>query len=196
MPIINIQRLLGKGLMMSLLLMLFFPSKAFLQTINKEIFRLTDINKNSDTSFVPSELATVYIFLSPECPLCQNYTKDINALAKQYGDKIAFIGIFPGELYESSEIQAFATKYKLNIPLFRDTNLNLTNSLHVKITPTVTFVEKGKVIYFGAIDNWAIDLGKKRTVTTAHYLADALRQHLSKQAITIKKTEPIGCIIN
>ncbi|MDR0263293.1 MAG: redoxin domain-containing protein [Sphingobacterium sp.] len=196
MPIINIQRLSGKGLMMALLFMLFFPSKAFLQTVNKEIFRLTDINKNSDTSFVPSELATVYIFLSPECPLCQNYTKEINALAKQYGDKISFIGIFPGEFYESSEIQAFATKYKLNIPLFQNNNLNLTNFLHVKITPTVTFVEKGKVIYFGAIDNWAVDLGKKRTVTTAHYLADALRQYLKKQAITIKKTEPIGCIIN
>ncbi len=181
---------------MSLLLMLFFPSKAFSQTVNEEIFRLTDINKNLDTLFVLSELATVYIFLSPECPLCQNYTKDINALAKQYGDKISFIGIFPGELYEPSEIQAFATKYKLNIPLFRDNNLNLTNFLHVKITPTVTFVEKGKVIYFGAIDNWAVDLGKKRTVTTAHYLADALRQYLSEQAITIKKTEPIGCIIN
>ncbi len=158
---------------------------------------LTDIRTGS--SWVVStgvDSATAFVFLSPECPLCQLYTKTLNELSAKYQSQIRFIGIFPGNSYSREEILAFASKYQLQIPIFSDPDFSATKALDVTITPTAVFVKHSRLLYFGAIDNWASDLGKKRTLITERYLADAIDQSLSHQIVTVARTEPIGCVLN
>ena len=41
----------------------------------------------------------LFIFLSPECPLCQQASAGLNKLFEQYNNKVAFYGIVPGKTY-------------------------------------------------------------------------------------------------
>lgn len=143
-----------------------------------------------------ADSATVFVFLSPECPLCQSYTKTIRELSTKYRGQVRFIGVFPGNSYTREEISSFISTYQLQIPAFLDDDFSTTNAMSVSVTPTAVFVKQSKLVYFGAIDNWASGLGKKRNLITEHYLADAIAQSLSHQIVTIAHTEPIGCALN
>jgi thiol-disulfide isomerase/thioredoxin len=149
-----------------------------------------------DTVFSNSNSA-VLIFLSPECPLCQNYTVTINQLQSEFQDeKIAFLGVVSGEFYSTSAIEGFLIRYDLDLPIIMDPELKLANHFDASITPEAFVInQSGETQYRGAIDNWAISLGKKRLTITERYLADAIRARLNGMKIEPKKTEPVGCFI-
>jgi thiol-disulfide isomerase/thioredoxin len=56
-------------------------------------------NTNGTTFYLDLKKQTaVYVFISPECPLCQNYTKTLNAFHQTYASKqIALVAIVPGK---------------------------------------------------------------------------------------------------
>lgn len=91
----------------------------------------------------------------------------------------------------------FGQKYGLTFPLLLDTEQALTKRFGATITPQIFVVEESTqtVIYKGKIDNGFERVGRKRQVTTAHYLKNAMDQWLQKQPITISETEPVGCFI-
>ncbi|TAE86244.1 MAG: alkyl hydroperoxide reductase [Bacteroidetes bacterium] len=141
--------------------------------------------------------ATVFIFISPECPLCQSYTLTINKLLTTYQtDSIRFLGIVPGQSFTTAETLGFKRKYKCNLTLLHDPNNKLTNLLKASITPEVFILnQQQKVIYQGRIDNWAYEVGRKRTVITEHNLRDAIEAFKKHQPITPPKTKAVGCFI-
>ena len=141
--------------------------------------------------------ATVFIFISPECPLCQSYTLTLNKLLATYqNDSIRFIGIVPGTDFSAEQVVAFQRKYKTNLLLLRDPLNKLTHLLKASITPEVFMVTKQQqVIYQGRIDNWAYEVGRKRTVITEHDLRDAIEAFKQYQPIKKPKTKAIGCFI-
>jgi hypothetical protein len=51
------------------------------------------------------------------------------------------------------------------------------------------------VVYSGAIDNWAVDLGQKRQVITEFYVRDVLQALIHQQTIPYAKTQAIGCFL-
>lgn len=66
----------------------------------------------------------------------------------------------------------------------------LAKYLKATTTPEVFVLNnKGEVVYSGAIDNWAIDLGEKRQVITEFYLKDALNALLQNKKIAVKKLQ-------
>ena len=54
------------------------------------------------------------VFFSPECPLCQQYTRTLNQLQTQYATELTIVGVFPGKAYSSAEYQQFKSTYKLD----------------------------------------------------------------------------------
>jgi thiol-disulfide isomerase/thioredoxin len=141
--------------------------------------------------------ATAIFFMSPECPLCQNYTLTINQLIKKYNGKaIDFIGVVPTKDFLVADILKYKRSYKSNLNLVRDSENKLVKKLGATITPEVFLVDsKGVILYSGRIDNWAYELGKKRTVITAHDLVDAIESVLNNKPVKIKKTKAVGCFI-
>ena len=137
----------------------------------------------------------ILIFLSPECPLCQSYTLTINQLNKSFPES-RIIAVFPGKIYSNKEITAFFEKYNLEINSIVDKDYYLAKKFNASITPQAFLLSpEGKVLYSGAIDNWAPELGKKRNIITKHYLKDAVRQRIDGEMINISTTEAIGCKI-
>ena len=163
-------------------------------------FRLADATQqkngtHSNISFTAPLI--LFVFLSPECPLCKNYTPVLNALEQQYRQTVKIIGVIPGRTYTSTTINAFAKKYKTGFPLLIDTQKKLTNYLHASITPEVVLLnDRYELLYKGAIDNRVKQLGVQRSHATENYLADAIAQWLQHTAIAVKRIPAIGCLIN
>tara|TARA_B100001093_G_C26852313_1_gene1025703 strand:+ start:2090 stop:2665 length:576 start_codon:yes stop_codon:yes gene_type:complete len=138
----------------------------------------------------------VIIFISPECPLCQSYTKQIKKLQDKYKDKLKFYGVLPGTSYSHQEMDSFLNLYDLTIDIIYDNNYALVNRLNASITPEVYLIDKNNTVkYHGLIDNWLGELGRKRQTVSKHYLNDAIESFLSGKEIKIKKTKAIGCFI-
>lgn len=141
--------------------------------------------------------AVVLYMVSPTCPLCKKYGPTLASLEKQFANcKVRFVYVFPGSDHSAVSVKAFKMNNKLNGLILLDKDLTLTKQLKAEITPEVFLLNKaGQVLYHGAIDNYAFDVGRTRTITTAFYLKDALHATLAGKPILRSFNEPIGCFI-
>lgn len=177
------------------ILLLFIASCA--NRPNVQQVPLTDL-KNTLAFIDPSENAlTIIYFLSPECPLCINYTLAMRNLEREFAsDSIAFFGIYSQEWFSAVEVDSFALKYNLGFRMLLDGNNRLAQALGATITPEVFILNReSEVLYRGKIDNWVNDLGKKKLEVSEHYLKNALVAWADGKAIEPKRTEPKGCLI-
>ncbi len=148
-------------------------------------------------SAVAEQELSVFFFLAPECPLCENYAVTIKELRQKFSrEKVSFYGIFAGDTYSPSEITLYMARFQLPVKALKDPDYKLTEHFEASVTPEVFVVNaKGEVLYQGKIDNWIAALGKKRLQATRFYLADALTASLAGREITTPKTEAVGCLI-
>ena len=141
--------------------------------------------------------ATIIYFLSPECPLCQSYSLNINQLKSQFENKgFRFLSIISGTYFSKTQVKTFIKEYKLIIPVYMDSKAAFAKQLGATLTPEVFVLGKSQeTLYSGRIDNWAYELGRKRKVITEHNLLDALTAIDKKQKIKTIKTKAVGCYI-
>ncbi len=147
-------------------------------------------------AFADSNRASVFVFLDPDCPLSQNYTLTLQRLNDRYEPSgMAVYAVFPGDLRHAA-VDSFRTAYRLTIPVFYDPGLEFVRRYKVTVTPEVLLLDAAShVVYRGAIDNWAIDLGKKRSRITENYLDDAMAAVAGDRPVPLARTEPVGCYI-
>lgn len=140
---------------------------------------------------------SVVFFLSPECPLCENYSHVIDELRAEVSpDSVAFFGVFPGRYYAKLTIQGFLARYHPDVSVLLDPDYALTHALGASVTPEAFLLDQaGEILYQGPIDNWIPRLGVKRTVITAHYLRDAIRAVQQGQPVPVADQPPVGCLI-
>ncbi len=191
-----------------LVCIILFFNNAEAQNTNDSVFNATAISKIQLQSIDANEKffvndkqttkpLTLFVFLSPECPVCQNYSGVLNNLYKQYSTHIQMYGIIPGKAYSNEEIKKFKQEYDIQFPLLIDYDRKLSAYLLAVVTPQVILLnDKYQLLYKGAIDNWAVSLGKQRVKTTQNFLHDALEQSLSNETVLIKRTKAVGCRIN
>lgn len=141
---------------------------------------------------------TVLVFLDPECPICQSYTRTLRTLHQQYAsDSVLFRGVYDSPVIKKREIRRFHKTYNVPFEGEIDRNYALAKRWGVTVTPEVVVTNaRGEMIYRGAIDNWYYALGKNRPEPTEHYLQDALAAILGKYPILKKQTEAVGCLMN
>ncbi len=160
------------------------------------IYKLQSLD-NKEVSIDVKKQITVFVFLSPECPLCQSYTLTLNKMQKQYESKnVKIIGVFTGMHYSFNELLEFKKTYNIAFQLLVDIDGKLIPVFKPEVTPeAVVLNQKGIVMYQGRIDNWAYELGRKRSVITEKDLDNALKEVTANKPVTIKRTKAIGCFI-
>jgi peroxiredoxin len=137
------------------------------------------------------------VFLSPDCPLCQRYTRTLNQLQAQYASELTIVGIFPGKAYSSAACEQFASDYRVTFTLLLDRPRQVSNALGATTTPEVfLFDEQRTILYAGAIDDWVVALGKTRNKASKTYLADAILAFTNGYPVSVIRTDAIGCLIN
>ena len=140
---------------------------------------------------------SVFVFMTPDCPLCQSYTATLNQLCDSFaGHGITFTGIIPGTAYRVSEIDSFKSAYELGFKLITDSDFRLTAKYGATVTPEVFVADSsGRIIYAGRIDNWMYETGKKRTAPDEHNLRDVLTAITKGEKRTFVSKQAFGCII-
>ena len=130
------------------------------------------------------------MFLNPECPLCQSYTREIKQLQITYNDQIDFYGVLPGSSYSQQEMDSFLNVYELPLEIVYDHNYNLVNDLNASITPEVYLIdENNKVQYQGLIDNWLGSWGVKDNLYQSIILKTLLNLLLMGKKLVLKKSD-------
>jgi peroxiredoxin len=159
--------------------------------------QLPNIADGYATKVLSQVQPSIVLFYSPECPMCQSYTLTIKRLSVAFPEAFHWVVVFAGKGYSTQEIIAFRDKYQFNFTLLADTAFTLANALKATVTPEVYLISKeGKILYQGAVDNWLMELGKKRPAATKHYLAEAMEATLAQRKIVVSKTTAKGCLIN
>ena len=168
-------------------------SQAPLQSLTFPSYNSKDFSGNE----LSDKKAIVFIFLMPDCPFCQKYTKALNDLNKKYSSKnIVFEGVITGDLYTEKEVKDYIKDYRLSFPILYDKYKKLSTYYKMGISPSVVVSDnKGKVIYKGLIDNWPVSPGKTRQIITENYLIDVLNAITTNKPVNLKNTEAVGCII-
>src|ERR1044072_6190230 len=95
--------------------------------------QLHNVNANNNIFLITKQDAkpfTLFIFLSPDCPLCQNYSGTLDSLYQQYKNDVLVYGIIPGKAYSKEEIKKFIQQYDIQLPLLIDDDKKLTGYLH------------------------------------------------------------------
>lgn len=153
-----------------------------------KVYDLSELKKNK---------ASVLVFLSPECPICQKYTLTINQIQQDFSlQGVAFYGIVPGKNFKNKTINKFAKDYGLSMPILLDPDYVLTKSVGATVTPEVIlFNPDGIMQYAGKVDNWYESIGSRRTVITEFYLKNAISGLINGTEINVKRTTPVGCFI-
>jgi thiol-disulfide isomerase/thioredoxin len=144
-----------------------------------------------------SKAFSVFIFLSPECPLSQNYLPLLNRLRETYSDDISFYGIIPGRAYAPETVKEFASTYRILFPVLIDSLKFLTSYMDATVTPEIIFLNnKNVLVYKGAVDDLLTGLGKRKIKAANEYLKNAIVQSLENKEVSIKRTKAVGCKIN
>lgn len=146
---------------------------------------------------VPQPRFTVYVFLSTECPISQQYVRTLTNLQQHYEPQgVQFIAWFSLRTDSPPVIRRFQTEYALSFAGKPDPGARLARQLRVRVTPEVVVMQSdGKIRYQGAIDNWYVTLGKHRPEANQHYLRAALDALLVGKDVLMSKTDAVGCLV-
>lgn len=153
-------------------------------------------SKKAFISFYNTPLSLL-VFLSPDCPLCKNYSLVLNELQQEFKSKINIYGVVPGITYSNDEVKKYINDYKIAFPIMVDPQKEFTSMVKATVTPEVVLVNKdGNIVYRGAIDDWVEELGRKKIKPEQHFLKEAINQYLQNMPVAIKQTVAKGCWIN
>ena len=138
-------------------------------------------------------LYNVVFFLSKDCPLCNNYKPLLDTLHAIYGQDPRFLLVG----LRTDVSVASDSSYFLPVEYTAGKDVAYIARIYgAKVTPEVFVIDSNnRVLYSGAIDNWAYDTGKKRTNATENYLKDVLFAIKRGQKLPYTQTRVVGCFI-
>jgi hypothetical protein len=183
----------------NLIALLFFVAivPAYAQSIAN--FSLTNVVTGSPISLdtYPSCEGVVIIFTSNACAYDEYYRNRINAISKQYHDKVPVLLINSGvEQIESTDnMVKKAQQWGLTIPYLADKDQTVMQQFGATKTPQV-FLLKNNAGKFSRVYSGAIDDNPQVQGDVRHaYLKDAIDIMLTNQTIETPEVRPVGCSI-
>ena len=186
---------MNRNLILIVLLAGVFSAKA--QTIPN--FTLTNVVTGSAVTLdsYPSCSGLVVIFTSNACAYDEHYRSRIEALSKEYQDRVPVLLINSSvESLESTDnMVRKAQQLGLKVPYLADKDQAVMQRFGATKTPQAFLLKnsggKFSVVYSGAIDDNAQVQGDVRRA----YLKDAIDIMLTNQTIQTAEVRPVGCTI-
>ncbi|MBB5030777.1 redoxin domain-containing protein [Prosthecobacter vanneervenii] len=143
-----------------------------------------------------SKKASVLFFVSPFCSTTKSFIKEINAIAADYGDKMAVYLVHsdPEVTKEVAMEHAILSEVKATVLL--DKEQTLAKQVQAKITPEAVVIgPDGKTLYQGRINDLYLGPTKRQRAATTKDLRDALDAILSGKPVPAPQEPAQGCKI-
>ncbi|MEI8022305.1 MAG: redoxin domain-containing protein, partial [Schlesneria sp.] len=144
----------------------------------------------------PETRGVALVFLSTECPMCNESIPRLNKLATQYQKQgVELFGVISDRTVSRQEALEHHTKFRLKFPIILDAGNSLRELTGATHTPEAfVFDRDGKQIYRGLIDDSSERPGKKNTAKR-NYLADAMHSTAGGHRLPIACTQAVGCLL-
>ena len=158
-------------------------------------FELKDQNGNTVTLDQYKDKVVVLEWFNDGCPFVQKQytTGAMNTTASTYAAKdVVWLAINSTSSADVSHNKKVAGDWKMDRPVLDDSNGTVGHLYGAKTTPNMYVINKGVLVYEGAIDDKptpeASDL-----VGSTNYVAKALDEVLAGKPVTTAVTKPYGC---
>src|SRR5262245_7749456 len=137
------------------------------------------------------------VFFGVDCPLANLYAPRLKALAEQYPTgRVKFLAVNPLPQDTLSAVVRFGKQHGLAFPVLKDPDARAAVALSVTRTPEVVLLDGDRrVRYRGRIDNQYEPGGKNRGQPDRADLAEAIRELLAGEPISVPETPAAGCLI-
>ena len=151
-----------------------------------------------------SPRATVWLFISTDCPICNGYQPEIERLRMRFAPRgIEFVGVYAEVPLERSEMEAHVAKYGMKYPVRIDADRAIQQRLGARMVPEVVVTagapdssgNPAAFLYRGRIDDQWPERGSRRPSATVHDLERALEAIVAGQAPAVRTTTPVGCVL-
>jgi peroxiredoxin len=141
--------------------------------------------------------ATIVVFLSFECPICNNYVQTLGEMFQAYRSKGAtVVGVVVGDDESAADVARQAKERQIAFPVLRDEKHAAADAFGAAITPEAFLLDdKGVVRYRGRIDNRFASRVRQNTQVTSYDLRQALDSLLAGKPIPDPVTKAVGCAI-
>ena len=149
-------------------------------------FELTGIDGKQYKLADYQDKLVVLEWFSSDCPVTKRYTPTMKKLADEYGKQgVVWLAIDSTHYQKAENDRKYHDQYKLPYPILMDTDGKVGRTYGAKTTPHMFVVNKGKLIYSGAID----DRGKR------NYVAETLDAVLAGKDVPLAQTQSFGCSV-
>jgi len=152
-------------------------------------------------SYQPLELGTkkasVLFFISPFCPTSNNFLPEMNAIVKEYGDRVAFhfVEVEPG--LQLADVLRHIEISGMTAPVLIDEGLKLAKQVAATTTPEAILLGPGaQKLYQGRINDFYLTPTRKQRQPTTRELRDALDAVLAGKAVANASVPAAGCKIS
>jgi peroxiredoxin len=141
---------------------------------------------------IAAHKATVFLFVSAQCPISNLYTSRFRGLAADYAAKgVQVFAVYSDRQESRAEVVAHVKSHDIDFPVIKDERNALADRLGATYTPQAIVVDaSGEVRYRGRIDDNAV-----ATRVTRHDLADAIHAVLTGAPVPHPEVNAIGCVI-
>ena len=141
--------------------------------------------------------ATVFFFITHDCPISNSYAPEIERIYKSYSSKkIAFFLVYVDPTLSAKEARKHHSEFAYTCPALLDPKHELVKLTSATVTPeAVAFSADGKLLYRGRIDDRAADFGKVRAHPNQRDLRVALENISAGKKVARPITKPVGCFI-
>jgi thiol-disulfide isomerase/thioredoxin len=140
--------------------------------------------------------AVLLFFVSPFCSTTRPFMPEINAIAKDYGDKVAVHLIHSDTEITPEVALQHADMSKVTASVLVDKEQSLAKQVKASITPEAVILSPtGEILYKGRINDLYLGPTKRQRAATTQDLRLALDAALSNQPIPSPQHEAQGCKI-
>jgi thiol-disulfide isomerase/thioredoxin len=158
----------------------------------------TDVSGVSRDPLKTSDhVATVLLFIAPDCPISNSFAREITRIAAAYEPKgVAIYAIHSDPRITADVARKHASDYGYDFPVLLDPAQRLAKRVRATVTPEAAVLDRaGNVVYLGRIDDTFYSFGHRRETPTTHELRDALDAVMEGRPVSLAAAPPIGCEI-
>lgn len=135
------------------------------------------------------------VFLSPECPISNQYLPKLNRVAKQFADQpIEFYGVVADPGATREQVTKYCRDFKIEFPVLFDSAGLLTEACRPSHVPQAFVIDaQGAIAYRGRIDDQFAAVGRRREQVSEDNFVDAIQATIAGKTPALSETETVGC---